>query len=78
MNIGNKAGRFLTGLIVGSLAGAAVGVMIAPRPGKQMRHQISHKTREHVGNLRAKFKKSADTHGAPEHVDAHHSVEAGS
>ena len=78
MNIGNKAGRFLTGLIVGSLAGVAVGVMTAPRPGKQIRHQISHKTREHVGNLRAKFKKTADTYVAPEHVDAHHTVAAGS
>lgn len=78
MSIRNKAGRFITGLIIGSLAGAAVGVMIAPRPGKKMRHQITHKTRQHVGNLRERFLKSADTKRAPEHIDTRHSVEAGS
>jgi gas vesicle protein len=38
-----QVARFLTGLLIGSLIGGAVGLLKAPRPGAKTREQIQQK-----------------------------------
>jgi gas vesicle protein len=39
----NYPGNFLTGLLIGSLAGAAAALLFIPQSGKETRKQIQHK-----------------------------------
>lgn len=41
-----QTGWFLTGLMIGGLVGAAVGLLKAPRPGAETREQIQRKAFE--------------------------------
>ena len=70
MTMRNKTGLFVTGMIVGSLAGAAVGVLVAPQPGRETRRLVRHKTGHYVGSLRERFRRSGGTNGAQEHTDS--------
>ena len=70
MMMGNKTGRFVTGLIVGSLMGGTVGLLFAPRSGKETREVVRHKTGHYVGTLRERFGRSRATNRAKEHTDA--------
>ncbi len=65
----NKTGRFVAGLIVGSLTGATVGLLVAPRPGRETRDVVRHKPRHYVGTLRERFGRGRATNGAKEHSD---------
>jgi gas vesicle protein len=44
-------GSFLAGLVIGGLVGAAIGLLLAPRAGEDMREQVG----EFVGEKRAAF-----------------------
>jgi len=44
-------GSFLAGLVIGGLVGAAIGLLVAPRAGDEMREQVG----EFVGEKRAAF-----------------------
>ena len=70
MMMRNKTGRFVTGLIVGSLTGAAVGLLLAPRSGRETREVVRHKTGHYVGTLRERFGRSWATNGAIEDATA--------
>jgi gas vesicle protein len=35
------SGRFLLGLVCGAAVGAALGLLLAPKPGLELRHQMS-------------------------------------
>ena len=61
--IRNKTGRFATGLIVGSLTGAAVALLFAPRSGRESRDVVRHKAGHYAGTLRERF---GPTNGAQE------------
>ena len=57
-----KGNRMITGFIFGAAAGAAVGLMIAPKTGKEtremLRHragQVQHRAGEAFGTLRNKM-----------------------
>ena len=63
MKMGYKTGRFATGLIIGSLAGAAAGMMFAPRTGRETRDSVRHQTGHYVGALRERFKKNCSVNG---------------
>ena len=71
MMMRNKTGRFVTGLIVGSLTGAAVGLLFAPRSGRESRRVVRHKTGHYVGTLRERFGRCEATNGAKENAHAH-------
>ena len=58
MNTETKTGRFAKGLVVGALVGAAVGLLLAPQPGKQTRNLIRSKTSGYAGSLREKFRRN--------------------
>ena len=70
MKIGNKAGRFVIGLIIGSLVGAAAGMMFAPRPGRETRYSFRHQTGHYVGILRKRFKRYSYANGLQNPKDA--------
>lgn len=46
-----KPGRFVKGLAVGALVGAAVGLLVAPQSGRQTRGLIRRKTGGYAGNI---------------------------
>ena len=68
MMASNKTSRFVTGLIVGSLMGGTVGIILAPRSGRETREVVRHKTGRYVGTLRERFGRNRN--GAKEHTDA--------
>ena len=70
----NKTGRFVTGLIVGSITGAAVGLLFTPRSGRETRGVVRHKTGNYVGTLRERFGRCGATNGAKMHTDTHEKV----
>ncbi len=71
MKIGNKTGRFAIGLIIGSLAGAAAGMMFAPRTGRETRNSVRRQTGHYVGTLRESFKRNCSANGLQDRTDSH-------
>ena len=71
MKMSNKTGRFATGLIVGSLAGAAAGMMFAPRTGRETRDAARRQTGHYVGTLRERFKGNSSANGLQDRRDSH-------
>ncbi len=71
MMMRNKTGRFVTGLIVGSLTGAAVGLLFAPRSGRESRDVVRHKSGHYVGTLRERFGRCGANNGAKGNADTH-------
>ncbi len=67
----NKTGRFVTGLIVGSLMGGTVGLILAPRSGRETRDVVRHKTGHYVGTLRERFGRCGATNGHKENAPTH-------
>ncbi len=70
MKMRNRTGRFATGLIIGSLAGAAAGMMFAPGPGRETRDAVRRQTGHYVGNLRERFKRNCSANGLQDRTDA--------
>ncbi|MFQ6026735.1 MAG: YtxH domain-containing protein [Dehalococcoidia bacterium] len=75
---GNKMGRLFGGLIVGTLAGTAIGLLLAPKPGKETREMVSSKASQlqnraggYVDMLRAKFKGDQAADAVATHADNH-------
>ena len=46
-NEGNGGGSFVMGLLTGTVLGAGLGILFAPKAGSELRHQLS----EQAGNL---------------------------
>ena len=70
MKMRNRTGRFVTGLIIGSLAGAAAGMMFAPRPGRETRDSVRRQTGHYVGTLRESFKRNSSASQLQDRMDA--------
>ncbi len=66
MKMGYKTGRFATGLIIGSLAGAAAGMMFAPRTGRDTRNSVRRQTGHYVGTLLKRLKMNSCGNGLPD------------
>ena len=54
--------KFVTGLVAGTLIGAAIGLLLAPKPGDETRKVVKEraddfkqKAEEYVGTLRERF-----------------------
>ena len=47
-----RSGEFLMGVLVGSLVGAAVGLLFAPQPGRDTRELIKEKASQLVGGAK--------------------------
>ena len=70
MKMRNRTGRFFTGLIIGSLAGAAAGMMFAPRPGRETRDSVRYQTGHYLGTLRESFKRNSSASRLQDRMDA--------
>ena len=57
MNDGNSTGKMVAGLAAGAVVGAALGLLLAPNPGKQSRNTIRLKTQKTLGLVRDAYKK---------------------
>ena len=69
MKTETRTGRFTKGLVVGALVGAAVGLLVAPQPGRQTRDLVRGKAGGYVGSLRQRFQRNGavnDTVGRTE------------
>ncbi len=51
-------GRFISGIIAGGVAGAAAGLLFAPRSGKETRQVLRHKADDGVTAFRERFGKN--------------------
>ena len=69
-----KTGRFANGLVVGALVGTAVGVLMAPQPGRQIRNLIRRKTGGYVGSLRERFMRNGAVNEAADRAESHAKV----
>jgi gas vesicle protein len=62
-NDNNGGGSFVMGLLTGTVLGAGLGMLFAPKPGSDLRHQV----REQAGNLANTatdgYRRAADTAG---------------
>tara|TARA_R110000787_G_scaffold43372_1_gene106414 strand:+ start:23010 stop:23372 length:363 start_codon:yes stop_codon:yes gene_type:complete len=52
----SKESKFLTGIVIGAIVGAAAGILLAPESGEETRKKIAHKTSELKEDLEAKLK----------------------
>ena len=52
----SKESKFLTGIVIGAIVGAAAGILLAPESGEETRKKIADKTSELKEDLEAKFK----------------------
>ncbi len=66
MKMRNRTGRFAIGLIVGSLAGAAAGMMFAPRTGREVRDSARRQSGHYVGTLLKRLKMNRCANGQPD------------
>lgn len=60
-----KKDHFLLGLLIGATAGAVLGLLYAPREGKEMRRRLTFqlsKVKEKLTNYLSSLTNSADTH----------------
>ena len=48
---------FVKGMVAGAIIGGVAGIMFAPKPGKETRHQVRHKAGEAFGNFRKRMRK---------------------
>ena len=50
----NGLDKFVTGLFAGALVGAALGLLLAPKPGKETRQIVRERAGEYLGTARAR------------------------
>ena len=50
-----KSGDFIGGLIVGGLVGAVIGILYAPKSGKETREEIGRKTDDLLSKAKEEF-----------------------
>lgn len=70
MKTETKTGRFIKGLVVGALVGTAVGLLVAPQPGKKTRDLVQSKTGSYVGNLRRRLQRNSAVNGTEDHAES--------
>jgi gas vesicle protein len=55
-----KNGGFLKGLIIGGLIGAVLGILYAPKSGKEMREELAGKTDEFLSKAKEEYEKAVE------------------
>lgn len=57
----DKNGDLLKGLLIGGLIGMALGIMFAPKSGKETREDITRKANEMLAKAKEEYEKAAET-----------------
>jgi len=70
--------NLVTGLIAGAFIGTVVGLLVAPKPGKETRQIVAiragewrTKAGDYVGTLREKIRRDSQANGVEEHSNEH-------
>lgn len=56
----NKSGDFLAGLVVGGLIGAVIGILYAPKSGRETREEIGQKADELLAKVKEEYEHAAE------------------
>lgn len=69
----STSNKLISGLVAGALVGAAVGILFAPKPGRESRvivgtkaGEIRNKTGEYIGTVREKIKRGRTSESVEE------------
>jgi gas vesicle protein len=49
--------RFIFGVLVGVLSGASLTMMLAPRPGRELRHDLAARVAEMKDHARTRYRR---------------------
>ena len=52
-----NSGRFFSGLVAGALVGTSIGLLAAPKPGKESRSAVKERAGGYVNSIRERRKK---------------------
>jgi len=55
-----KSGSFIKGLLIGGLAGIILGILYAPKSGKETREQIGQKTEELLAKAKEDYERTLE------------------
>lgn len=55
-----RSGDFIKGLVIGGLIGAALGILYAPKSGKETREDIAQKAEELVDKAKEEYEKAVE------------------
>ena len=56
----HKCGDWLKGLLIGSLVGVVVGLLFAPKSGKELREDISEKAKDLADKVKDEYEGALD------------------
>ena len=52
-----NSGRFFSGLVAGALVGTSIGLLAAPRPGREARSAVRERAEGYVNSIRERRRK---------------------
>lgn len=56
----NKSGDFMAGLVVGGLIGTVIGILYAPKSGRETREEIGQKADELLAKVKEEYEYAAE------------------
>ncbi|MCX5827554.1 MAG: YtxH domain-containing protein [Deltaproteobacteria bacterium] len=56
----DRVGDFLKGLVIGGLAGAVIGILYAPKSGKETREEIGKKAEELLAKAKEEYEQALE------------------
>ena len=59
----DQGGSFLIGLLAGTVVGAGLGLLLAPKPGSDLRHQIAEQADAFKQTASEGYQRAADAAG---------------
>jgi len=59
----NKGKSLIAGILTGALAGAALGLLFAPKVGRETRDLVQRKSRDYTSTIREKIRRRGNSDG---------------
>ena len=63
-NEGGGGSSFVMGLLTGTVLGAGLGMLFAPKPGSEMRNQLSEQANNLANTASEGYRRASETHTA--------------